>query len=292
MGYPIIFSMGPVTISTVGFLACLGFFFGSFILYKKAKEENLAEEAVFDSLFTSFLVAVLVSRYFFIATTDGQLWPPWPVFFQLIKHPGFSYWGGLVGLILALAVVLRRLKTDFFEYLDILVFAGLIFHFFILIGRMIESGFGVVHWRYTLLGRQLDLPLPLLIIETLVIVFIYRLLTKLAKNYRTIDWYKNKKGEAKPGFIAFTYIIIYSFFRLLLASLKTDQLYLRLLEVFLSSLFLILAMGMIYFRSGLFEPERFKKIIGLKTLGQTKRKEASSRQKKHHIKAGHDAKLK
>lgn len=115
---PILLSLGPIHISSLGFFLFLAFLVGTFVIWKKAKEKLYSEETVFDSIFLVTFSGLLGARLFYILFN-------WEDFgFNLLKwflingYAGLYFYGGLLTGIFTLYRYYKNKEISFFEMFD------------------------------------------------------------------------------------------------------------------------------------------------------------------------------
>lgn len=249
----------------------IGFFFGSFLIWKKAKEENYEEDKIMDAILLVSLISLIVSRLWFVLIN----WYKWSysayTFFDFVGAPGLSWFGALIGGIICFKLVTIKNKWDFFRIADFCSYginlALILFSF----GCFLD-GSGYI-W------------------ETLLLAFNYRLLYYFDRNYRTYSWYKNKRGEVASGFIFIILIIFFALIRLVVAFIKVPGLF-SISGQWESLLAILVGLAFIYFRSGLYHGEIINLIPLLKKIPKPISHELKKRTVKHkfHYKAGMEAK--
>lgn len=119
--FPVLFSIGNVTISSFGVFLALGFLFGVFLVWRLSRAWDLSEEKILDLTLVTFIGGLIFSRLYF-GIEHFQFFAENP--FKLIfvnKYPGFSFWGGFLGGWLSLYFFCRRFKMDFWQIADIAV---------------------------------------------------------------------------------------------------------------------------------------------------------------------------
>lgn len=123
--YPVLLTIGPVSVSSFGFFVALGFLVAVFNMWKLAKIYDLDEERILDLALWTFFGGFIFSRIFFLIFS-------WPLYSDLAKailiylYPGFSFWGGVIGGIVTCWYFSRRFKLKVWQVLDLASVAFLI----------------------------------------------------------------------------------------------------------------------------------------------------------------------
>lgn len=269
--FPTLIQIGPIVISSLGFFSVLGYFFGSFLIWKKAKEENFEEEKIMDAIILVGLSSLVTSRLWFVLSHWQKLNSSINSLFDFIGKPGMSWFGALLGGTIILKLISKQNKWDFFRVADFSTY-GLNLALVLISFGLFLDGNGFI-W------------------ESITLLLFFRLLYYFDRNYRTYNWYKNKRGEAAPGFLFIMFLVFLSILKIAVAFAKIPTLYL-FNNLYESILVILLGAGLIYFRSGLYSGE----IINFKTFFNKLPKlpvyESKKRMPKHkfHYKAGREAK--
>lgn len=115
---PVLFSIGPVSVSSFGFFLVLGFLSALFITWRIAKAYDLDESKIFDFAIFTFLGGLFFARIVFVILN-------WPIFsnlfniFRINLYPGFTFWGGFLGGIIILKLLTIRAKLNFWQIADL-----------------------------------------------------------------------------------------------------------------------------------------------------------------------------
>lgn len=117
--YPVLFHLGPLTVSSFGFFLSLAVLAAVFTSWRLAKAYDLDEEKIIDLGIFTFLGGIVLARIFFVIFN-------WSYFgfdnlfkiFLINLYPGFSFWGGLLGGIITLYCFSKRFKLSFWEIAD------------------------------------------------------------------------------------------------------------------------------------------------------------------------------
>lgn len=223
---PIIFSIGPITVYSFGFLLALGFLVGAFIIWRRLKDLGLDEEKIIDLIILGTIVGLVFS-----------------------KIPEFSFFGSLTGFFLVLWWFTKKEKWDFWLIVDELAYGILPFFILVQIGAFLGGSnpgksttmpWGV-YFPGTLVRTQ-----PTSLFLALGFFLILLFLLKIERNWRTWDWYKSKA----PGFIFLLFLGLTFLVNLLIAFLSNDKLYWLWLKVIFNSVGTIAAGLILFYRSG------------------------------------------
>jgi len=177
-----VLKLNSVTIYLYSLLLAISFLWGSFVAYKKAIESHFEEVRILDTVVLSGFWSFVFGRVMYVLLNPGTFWGNWPRVFFLRNYPGLSHWGLLLGIFLAVWLATRKQKGQVFDLLDlaglgltggmVIYFAGLVFS-----GSVFAVGAAVAS------------------------LVVFSLLWKGEQEYRTYEWYKNKKTQARSGFI-------------------------------------------------------------------------------------------
>lgn len=117
--FPVLFSIGNITVSSYGVFLALGFLYGTFLVWRLSRAWDLDEEKSLDLTLLTFIGALVVARIYFVFE-HLQYFTGSPLSVILInKVPGFSFWGGILGGWLTLFYFSKRFKMDFWHLADI-----------------------------------------------------------------------------------------------------------------------------------------------------------------------------
>lgn len=123
---PILLSIGPVTIYSLGFFLFVGFVLAAFLIWREARSRGLPEEKVLDTLLLGTFFGIIGGRLVYVYTNWHIFAVDFSRIFFVAKYPGLSFQGALlVGGLLALFAS-AALGLDALLMVDLLAF-GLIF---------------------------------------------------------------------------------------------------------------------------------------------------------------------
>jgi phosphatidylglycerol:prolipoprotein diacylglycerol transferase len=146
---------GPIAIRWYGLMYVIGFICGYVLLLRRAKEGRLAlTQAQIQSFIFYAVLGVLVGGrlgYVVFYQLDSLVGDPLRVF--AVWEGGMSFHGGLIGILLACVLFVRKYPVKLLELADAMVLAGVLGLFFgrvgnfingELYGRVTESPLGMV----------------------------------------------------------------------------------------------------------------------------------------------------
>lgn len=116
---PVIFSIGPVAISSFGLFLALSFLYGTFLVWRLARAWDLDAEKVLDLTLLTFFGGLFGSRLYFILQHIDFFGFDLIKMVAITKYPGFSFWGAFLGGWLTLYFFVRKFKLDFWQMADI-----------------------------------------------------------------------------------------------------------------------------------------------------------------------------
>lgn len=123
--FPVLFSIGNFSVSTFGIFLALSFLYAIFLVWRLARAWELDEERVLDLTLVTFMGGLIGARLYYVVTNPSFFGIENPAFgFDFLKillihkYPGFSFWGGLGGGFLTLALFARKVKIDFWQAAD------------------------------------------------------------------------------------------------------------------------------------------------------------------------------
>lgn len=222
--FPVLLSLGPITISTFGFFAVCSFVAASFYLWLKLRDDYQEEEVISLTIVLA-IGAILGARILYIITHLSEF----PVFkplawFALRQDPGLSFLGALLAGILVLYLWTKKKNWNLFLVADNLVFALFLVLVVCGIGLVLSTG---ESFHFAFFAVSLG-------VGGLALLF--------SKNYRKFIWYKS----GKPGFSALGAFAIFLLGYLLLEIFFKRGVYWEKAIFALGSLF---CLGLLYRRS-------------------------------------------
>lgn len=134
--HPILFTIplfGGLAVHTYGVMAATGFLAGMWWAGYDARRRGYNPNLVMDLVFYMILTGIVVSRLHYIVVTDPGMFLRAPLDVLKIWQGGITFYGGVIGGILAVIFYVWRHHLSFFDYADIIVPGVSIGHAF---GRM------------------------------------------------------------------------------------------------------------------------------------------------------------
>ena len=305
--FPVLFSIGPIAISTLGVFSFLAFLWATFWLWKKGKEEGLDEEKLLDTAFLGALAGLVSGRIVFIIehwSNFGWIVANW---LDFSHRGGMSFFGAVAGAMAIIWWLAKPYKWNFWVVTDLAVFGLMGAQILVRLGQFLDGSF---FGRSTNLFLGMSFPgvegrhYPIQLIEIIFLLWLYFWLSRLEKQYRLFTWYQDKRGEAQPGFLILSYGLVYAFFRFWLAFGEEASLYWKGLNlgqwvagvVFLGSIggFLYKMGRLKGLTKGLLLWQRINWVKGQNTpilVRPPEPRKKSALFGKRHIKIGSDAKI-
>jgi phosphatidylglycerol:prolipoprotein diacylglycerol transferase len=295
---PVLFSIGSIEIRSYGLFMALALIVGSFVVWKKAKDEAYDEEKIFDGLVFTIIFGLIGARVYCVFLNFSRFGFDPLKWIWVTRYAGLCFHGGLLGGILGLYLFARREKWNFWQTADTAVFGLALGQVIARIGCFFDGCcFGQptdVFWGVMFSGFE-ERRHPTQIYEAFLGLLIFYFLNKLERRYRLFDWYKGKKDRAEPGFLFLFYLIAYSFGRIILETWRGDSVYwLGIKSAQITSAFILLiSLFGLYRRSGsdwqfngkLLSERAISVLKGLEFREKTRIKR---REKKRHVKVGDD----
>lgn len=118
------FSLGPVTFQVWGTFVALGFIAAILCAWIYLKRRGLNREVIWDIGFAGLIGAVIGARLGHVFFYEWHYYAAHAAEIFYVWKPGYSFFGGLVGVFIGYLIVARIKKLDFLKYADALAFAA------------------------------------------------------------------------------------------------------------------------------------------------------------------------
>lgn len=225
---PILFSLGPISVSSFGFFAALAFLLASFLIWKFSQEELLfsktpiEEEILFDAMFIFTLGGLVGARLFFIFFHFQEFGLNFLSWILIGQANRLSLLGGFwVGAILLFIFSLKK-RIDFWDIGDLFSLGGSAALSLGFIGAFLDgTGFGAkttFPWGVLFVGQE-GRRHP---VQLLGAVF-FLLLFLILKGVRFLAL----KKRLKDGVVILCFLSLSGVILFLLDFLKEGEIYLR-----------------------------------------------------------------
>lgn len=189
-------NIGRFPVYTLSFFVVLAYFWYSFVVYKKGLEYRYAPESLLDLCVLGGVFGWLGSRVEFVLSHLSVFQTNWLRMFLLSAYPGYGYFGLLIGLVFGVGLLSRRGEIKFFDGVDLL-------------GLGLPGAIAFERLGRVFSGQaSLVFGLPIEIFQAFLFLVIFVWLWKLEGEYRTFEWYRFRKTQAKSGFIFGSFLFL------------------------------------------------------------------------------------
>lgn len=275
--FPIIFSIGPLTLYTFNIFLVFGILAGSFIFWKRAHEEHFEDDEVFDLLIQSVIFSLVISRVGYVLFhLNDFLQDPFAVLL-LFSKPGLDEFTAVFGGLIFLGWQVAKKKWDTFEFLDFASLGLSIYFFFVWVGRFFSGAFIGSVTTFPVAVRfpnVFDQRHPTQLYFAGLFLTFYFFLSWLEKRYRFFEWYKAGKYSAQSGFLNGVFVMGYGFVHLVMTPFHTQQMVIMSvrLDIFMHILLMFFGFVILYVRSGKSNFGKKKNTTTIKSTQKTARK--------------------
>ncbi len=119
--YPVLISLGPVTIYTFGVFSLIALVMASFVVWKRGVENHFSEEDIFDTFILVALFGLIGARLAYIGFHFDQFQLSFLRWISVLRVPGLSIFGGLLLGSIGLWFISRRKRWSYYAIADISV---------------------------------------------------------------------------------------------------------------------------------------------------------------------------
>lgn len=266
---PILFSLGPISISSFGFFAAVSFLLATFLIWKFSQEELLfsktpiEEETLFDAVFIFCLSSLFGARLIYVLSHFEEFGSNFLRWILIREASGFSFLGGfLVGALLLFIYCLKK-GLDFLDIFDLFSLGGSAALSFAFIGALLDGvGAGArttFPWGVLFVGYE-GRRHPVQLLASVFFLVSFLILKK-------VRFYALKK-RLKKGIVTFCCLTLLSFTLFLLDFLKEGDIYFSGLK-FSALIYLtvfLLSGGFLYKRLERNVREDLREVVGFLSL--------------------------
>lgn len=118
---PVLLDLGIFKIYTYGVFLLLAFFWSAYFLWKNILLTSFKEEDVFDSVFVSLVIGLLIGRTEFVLLHLSDYNWDFLKFFLINGYPGIGYIGFLLGFFASISLALKRQDISIAKVIDCIV---------------------------------------------------------------------------------------------------------------------------------------------------------------------------
>lgn len=225
---PLILTIGPIHLPVFFFFILAAFIIGAFIYWHYAKE-FIAEEAIFDFIFTFLFFSLIMGRLSYIVFHPEVFSGNILRMVHTFNFPGFSYkWGLLLGCLISVLLLVKK-KIRMFLILDIFSLAISLSMIFGEAGCFFQGCIKSYPIYSKILPKNIQ---PLSLYEALASLLLFFLLIRVFNRVKAEKDPSNRnKQYQKEGLITIIFLIYQGISLYLLEFLRTDSVYLGKLEI-------------------------------------------------------------
>ena len=224
--FPILVSIGPITLHTISLFILLGMIGGSFLFWRRAHEEHYEDDEVFDVLLSSFFGAVLLGRISYILFHLADFGANALSWIAITIRPGINEIFAILGMCLVLAWQAKKRKWNHFELLDYLPLSLTFFFILLWIGRFFAGSY---LGNPTTLAMGVSFPTvfdqrhPVQLYYALGFALLFLILKFFESRYRFFSWYRGNKQSAEAGFLLGVFLIGFGLLRVILGMFHSSD---------------------------------------------------------------------
>ncbi len=262
--FPVLFSIGSVTVKTASVLTIIAIFSTGFIFWRKGREEHYETLELFDGFLLAILVGGLLARLSYIFFNFSHFGLDIGRWLNLVSFAGFNLIIGIFNATLYLYHFALKKKWDAFEVLDFWVTSISLGLFYISLGQFFAGvGYGYatkMPWG-VVFPQLVDPHHPVQLYFAIFYLFLYFYLSKVEYSYRTFSWYRHGKKTAQTGFLTSMFLILVASFNFLMSFFRpaSFELFAKVgevgnsgvnLDAIISFIIFFIGISLLYYRSG------------------------------------------
>ncbi len=139
--WPVLLKVGDWSFYSLGFFLFLGFFLAAFAIWKQARAGGLSQERVFDTLFLTTFLAIIIGRLAFVIASPDTFSQDYVRIILFTKYPGLSLPATILAAITLSGLLARSFSLPVLWLWDILALAGGLFAVFASTGCFLDGCF-------------------------------------------------------------------------------------------------------------------------------------------------------
>ncbi len=212
--FPVLFSIGNLTVYTSSLIIAIGFLVSLFFFWKLSRAEIIEEEKIFDFILLFIIGAMIVGRMVYVLENMNDFQFKIDRAIHIYKYPGFNLWGVLIGGFAASFNYARYIKIKKARLSDYLAIGFSCYLSFVFLGYFFDgvyAGFATPVFGINFVGypgKRFPLQLPASAVFLLLFYIAKKKVTKL-----------------KPGLIFWIFLCIFFTSLLVLEFLRHDRIY-------------------------------------------------------------------
>lgn len=210
---PVLANFGPLTIYSFGLFLGIGLVIGTYSVWKHGRSASLPEERLLDVTFLTVLGGLIGARLLYVLS-NPTLYAEEFVTALYFWQGGLSYWGAILGGVLTIFLVSRKFRWPAGQLFDLAAPAVAMGSIFGYIGAFLngsaygeETGFIWGISQQGLVGARHPSQILEALLQLGILVALLRFRTR----------------APFAGFLALTYLILYSLGRFMLEFFRGDQ---------------------------------------------------------------------
>lgn len=192
----VLLTVQGLSVYTLSAFVFLAFLWSGFVFYKKGVEYHESEETMFNAVLLMGGLSFVFARAWFVLTRLDWFTGHWIRVFFMKEYPGMSGWGVFLGVLVGVLIMVKNLKKGLYDWLD-LVSLGL------------SAGTPIVYVALGVLSVE-SAVVGVMAVETVKGLFLalwFLFLWWVEGEYRTFEWYRFRKTQARTGFVTGMFLI-------------------------------------------------------------------------------------
>ena len=208
--FPVLLAIGPFELRTLSVISVLAFLVMAFVFWRKGREEHYELGEYFDGFILATISGFLAGRVAFVALNWGQFGWQFLKYLDIVSYPGSNTVIALTAATLFLYQFAAKRKWDEFEVLDFWVLAVANGTLLTQLGLFLDgSSFGTVTELpvgVMFPGTQ-ELRHPVQLYTAAFFMILAWYLSQVEYRFRTFEWYRGGKKNAKSGFLFAVFLL-------------------------------------------------------------------------------------